>query len=123
VLVICPVIEDVPLKRGPETKGDALSLEHRAELVAVDIAGNRTEGAEQAECGVEIRLGDAIWALCAAARSAARMSGRRRTRSAGIPATTSRGGTGIWVDRPSRPSSGSGAMPSSTRNAFNPCFN
>ena len=63
-----------------------------------------------------------ILALCAAARSSAlRMSGRRRTRSAGIPMATSDGGTGMVCGPTSRAASDSGVMPSRTRNAASPC--
>src|SRR5207245_1587956 len=53
------VIENVPLKRGSKTEGDPLSLDHLLQLVAIDVAGDRSEGAEQAEGGVEVRFGDA----------------------------------------------------------------
>src|SRR5438445_7221790 len=41
------------------SKGDPLSLDHLFKLVSVDIAGDCSEGAEQAEGGVEVRFGDA----------------------------------------------------------------
>src|SRR5262249_50171482 len=53
------VIEDVPLKRGAERESGPLPLEYLAELVAVDAAGGGSEGAEQAEGGVEVGFGDA----------------------------------------------------------------
>ena len=66
------------------------------------------------DVGIEFRLGDADLALCAAAsRSARRISGRRVSRSAGIPTTISGGTAGIafgpfrgparcWGGRPRR---------------------
>ena len=59
-----------------------------------------------------------IWADCATACSSAlRMSGRRRSRSAGMPTMTSGGETGIADGPASRSARSLGGMPSSTLRA------
>ena len=54
----------------------------------------------------------------AAARPAARTSGRRRSRSFGMPTATSPGAEGIAPSPPSTASTAYGVMPSRTASAF-----